>query len=89
MPVGSQVCHPSTCPPLKKEVSQSLITEIAAHHTVQAHHATVISRSRTDKDDDKDDMDDPCQTTRMTRTTQPSLDNDDDNDDAARMVSKD
>ena len=84
MPVGSQVRCPSTCPPLKKEVSQSLITEIAAHHTAQAHRATVISRSRTDDDDDKDDVDDPCQTTR---TTRPSPDNND--NDAARMVSED
>ena len=68
------------CPPLKKEVSQSLITEIAAHHTAQAHRATVISCSRTDNNN-KDNVDDPCQ---MTTTTRPSLDNDNDNDDVAR-----
>ena len=86
VPVGSQMCRPSMCPPLKKEVSQSLIMEIAAHHTVQAHRATIISRSRTNNND-KDDVDDPCQ---MTTTMQPSPDNDNNDDnDAARMVSKD
>ena len=59
--VPSQAHHASTCPhcqplPLLKNVSQSLVSENAVHHTVQAHRVSTCHHRRPLKDD-RDDVD--------------------------------
>ena len=104
--VPSQAHHASTCPhcqplPLLKNVSQSLISENAVHHTIQAHcvstchHHCLLEDDRNDVDDDKIPPRRQWQLNKdsqwgptMTITKRPSLDNNN-KDNAARMVSKD